>query len=964
MLPSKRQCNFCCISDHTLADSQGRQRIDLAALQQDDGFQNLDSKVQILTVSLDNQQSSFSNLSGLIREEHKSAKKHVIEEFDQLRKDRGKAEYCSKYLDSLAFPGMRARQEIITEPYSETFQWIFDESGKAVRPWANFVEWLKKGQSIYWIQGKAGSGKSTLMSYICEDQRTKASLETWAGGHELLIVPFFFWKAANDSPMQKSSAGLLRSLLYQILEKLPDLILSLVQNNNDPQGFQTGVHGLPSIPAWTEKRLLMIFRKLLSDLSSTHYLCLFIDGLDEIDGDQINFVELLQDKVKGPNMKICLSSRPDRSFRHAFSSLAMLRLEDLTRKDIRLYVSRRLTEAWRKSPALDDKYWLSYMIETIVEKALGVFQWVQIVVGYQIQGLQSKDSPKEIWERLNELPDEIEELYAYMLKKIDKVHRKEVASYLQIILQVYRNPSISELTLAFYQRREILFSPQSTLPLIEIASQCTLVRQRVKLICGGLLEFRERKDVSGESEDKESKFIKEESISVQEEPSSSTLQPDAFERANTVFHQNWTTRVHLIHRTAYDFLRDNQVGREFVNSSVPSTFDVYGSYIEARLAQLVILAQNEEFFRGLKSSVGRIASLDPPESTASLSPESSVASLPEKCYSSIFKSSFEIEIDVIMALASSVEEKTNEAQATLNETIDKVVTMLDQQYLRGPSDTHWCTRWGFPQEVVDWLIMTRSKDPSLSTSPLQDIPIVAFDFLYYAAYHGLYLYVLDTIQTRFEGDDPNTMTALLRYTMRNLHVAPSCLELGRVLLRQGADPNVPSLVPDSSVWTLFLDPRQSKLGMAEEQWTSAARIFIESGADVNAKGVYLYENPFAWIISGDVDTELQTFHLAAVDAKISVLAFLPDAIAPSPGLAEIRKICIARGALWTSKSFGLWIGVARRQLSQSQSEDVDELIFATSCHKAGRPVPLLLESLREMLLRLHDELGLGEVRRF
>ena len=107
--------------------------------------------MQTLILNLKNQQSSFDHLSNLIREEHKSGKEYVTEEFAQHRKDREEAEYCSRYLDSLAFPGMHARQEIIIEPYTDTFQWIFDDTGKAVRPWGNFVEWLKNGQSIYWI---------------------------------------------------------------------------------------------------------------------------------------------------------------------------------------------------------------------------------------------------------------------------------------------------------------------------------------------------------------------------------------------------------------------------------------------------------------------------------------------------------------------------------------------------------------------------------------------------------------------------------------------------------------------------------------------------------------------------------------------------------------------------------------------------------------------------------------------
>ena len=823
------------------------------------------------------------------------------------------------------------------------------------------------------------------MSYICEDQRTEASLKTWAGAHELLIISFFFWKAGNDSPMQKTSAGLLRSLLYQIVERFPDLILSLAQDQNDPQGFQNDVHGFPSIPAWTEKRLLMIFRKLISDLSSTHHLCLFIDGLDEIEGNQNHLVELLQERVRGPNMKMCLSSRPDRSFIDAFSSPAMLKLEDLTRKDIKLYVSRKLEGAWRKSPAVDDKYWVSRMIDTIVRKARGVFQWVHIVVGYQIQGLQSKDGLEELWERLDELPEEIQDLYAYMLKKIDKVHRKEVASYLQIILQVYRKPSITELTLALYERRDMLFSPRSTLPLIEIASQFAKVRQRVKLICGGLLEFRERKYVSGESEDSRTKFS-----SDRGELPLSTHQSNTFEQAKTTFHQNFTTRVHLIHRTAYDFLKDNQVGKEFVESNTPSAFDVYGSYIEARLAQLVILAQNGDFYHSpsspkpagwlsLENSVASldppatpaplslgssIASLDPLATTTSLSSTSSVASLPG-AYRRKYEPGFVVEIDVIMTLASQAEIKTNKAQKALIETIDKVVTVLDQQYLGEPSDTHWSTRWGFRQKDIDWSGWTRSRDSSC-----QDVPNVPFDFLCFAAYHGLHLSALDIIQTRLKRDDPNYVSVLLQLATRDSYRTSICVELLTVLLRRGANPNVLSYLGSYSVWTHFLRlmpqeyPHIKNFSATEEQLIPAARAFIESGADVNAKAACFYLDPFTWIVSGDVGTELQIFEGAEVSADVSVLAFLQDSVAQLPGLAEIRKMCIARGALWTSKSFRLYIRTGTSYgLTKRQSEDVDKLVSAWSCHRAGRPWSLPSGSLREMLLRLYHELGLDRFHR-
>ena len=49
----------------------------------------------------------------------------------------------------------------IKDAHKETFKWIFDKSGDKLRPWSNCVRWLEKGSRTYWINGKAGSGKST-----------------------------------------------------------------------------------------------------------------------------------------------------------------------------------------------------------------------------------------------------------------------------------------------------------------------------------------------------------------------------------------------------------------------------------------------------------------------------------------------------------------------------------------------------------------------------------------------------------------------------------------------------------------------------------------------------------------------------------------------------------------------------------------------------------------------------------
>lgn len=97
-----------------------------------------------------------------------------------------------RVLESLYFPDIHARQEGIGEAHKQTFEWVFDKPSGGFRPWCRFVDWLEKGYGTYWISGKTGSGKSTLMNYICQDLRTEIALRVWSGINEFFMPNIFF----------------------------------------------------------------------------------------------------------------------------------------------------------------------------------------------------------------------------------------------------------------------------------------------------------------------------------------------------------------------------------------------------------------------------------------------------------------------------------------------------------------------------------------------------------------------------------------------------------------------------------------------------------------------------------------------------------------------------------------------------------------------------------------------------
>lgn len=130
-------------------------------------------------------------------------------------------------LSSLRAPERDRRLEQIDQKLRDTFNWAYDNTS------AGLSEWLRKGTGIFWIHGKPGSGKSTLMQYLYQDPRTEELLRAggWQSRARLITASFFFHHRGNI--MQRSFEGLTRSLVSQILEQersLLPLLDSILEN--------------------------------------------------------------------------------------------------------------------------------------------------------------------------------------------------------------------------------------------------------------------------------------------------------------------------------------------------------------------------------------------------------------------------------------------------------------------------------------------------------------------------------------------------------------------------------------------------------------------------------------------------------------------------------------------------------------------------------------------------------------
>ncbi|KAK4222654.1 hypothetical protein QBC38DRAFT_73353 [Podospora fimiseda] len=142
--------------------------------------------------------------------------------------------------------------------------------------------------------------------------------------------------------MQRNLAGFLRRILYQAINHHEEFAKTVFEER-----LRTHIHLGPDLAwrdPWTEVKLQRLLLRLLNEAHKCMRVTLFIDGLDEYEGNPHDTLALL-DRIRGScmSLKLCISSRPWTEFQAKLSHDPKLKMHELNGSDIDRYVDDQIS---------------------------------------------------------------------------------------------------------------------------------------------------------------------------------------------------------------------------------------------------------------------------------------------------------------------------------------------------------------------------------------------------------------------------------------------------------------------------------------------------------------------------------------------------------------------------------------------------------------------------------------------
>jgi ankyrin repeat protein len=304
-----------------------------------------------------------------------------------------------------------------------TCEWVFEHS--------EYLEWRNLKESILWITGNPGMGKTVLVSAIIE------KLEQFSTDCNRVL--YFFCDDKHED--KRTFHAILRGFIHQLLQT--DTV-RMIEKYVKPRLFEQKVHG-------SLATLWDIFISIIADIDGT--TTLIVDALDECEEITRGYFFMhfrgwfAKPKIKGckGSLKIIFTSRPYESIRAevlVFPSSTLQRLkaeseEELINRDISAYVDievDRLAKLRGYDLATKD-----LVTTTLKSRADGSFLWASLTLR-----VLAKTPCYKVGSKLKEVPEGLDSVYSSILAGISR----DAASMLIWITHALRPLTLADLAVA------------------------------------------------------------------------------------------------------------------------------------------------------------------------------------------------------------------------------------------------------------------------------------------------------------------------------------------------------------------------------------------------------------------------------------------------------------------------------------------------------------------------------------
>ncbi|KAK4449552.1 ankyrin repeat-containing domain protein, partial [Podospora aff. communis PSN243] len=380
------------------------------------------------------------------------------------------------------------RPEVEEGILESTCSWILQNE--------DFNHWFHHRRGLFWVQGKPGSEKSTLMAFIYQHLTNDKGKGLGGKKQDIKLEHFFM---GRGDVTQRSRNGMLRSLLHQLLQ-------------DDEQVQRATLHKLgDKMPlgefnkdwSWTDQELKKLLHENILDAATRRTVTIIVDALDEsgaqaqtILQDFHNLHDKLAKAGTAANVRVCISCRHYPVF-HTAPCLGVV-VEDHNLADIKLYLdhhlNRRLSCHLEDTPAAE----LTRLKEEIARMASGLFLWVRLVVDIVDW---SRNLPT-IRAQVTNLPrGGLHSLFeSILVERIEHDNRPKALQLLQWISLAARPLTVVELRYAMASDNKESASDPKWFETDTVFSETSNFRMatQVNVLSGGLATVRDSQSTEGD----------------------------------------------------------------------------------------------------------------------------------------------------------------------------------------------------------------------------------------------------------------------------------------------------------------------------------------------------------------------------------------------------------------------------------------------------------------------------------